>query len=218
MPKSSLRSISADLTAAIGDQLVEQRLRVSHRAIRLARDGEKARIGDRHLLRGAHELESVDDLAGADAAQVVALAARHHREGDLLGIGRAGRGRVADRGDHLAHVIDTGAARGVDFLHVRRGSRRDLAARRTLVAGRFGGALVAVEAAGQDARECRLAHAAWPREEDGVGYPLAADRVAQGRRDVGLAGDLVEALRTPLPRQNLIRHRGVCLGSLGWLW
>jgi hypothetical protein len=231
------------LGTAVGDQLVEQRLGIAHRAVGLACDGEQARIRNLHLLGRADQLEPVDDLSRADAAQVVALAARHHGEGDLLRVGRredeealrrrllecleqrvegrrrehvhlvhhedpvlARGSRVADRRDHLAHVIDAGAARRVDLLHVGRVARRDLATRCALVARCVGGALVAVQAARQDARQRRLAHAARPGEQDGVRDAIAADGVAQRRRNVGLADDLVETLGAPLARQRRLAH------------
>jgi hypothetical protein len=104
----------------------------------------------------------------------------------------AGRRRVADRGDQLAHVVDARAARRVDLLHVGRGARADLAARVALAARRVGGAFVAVQAAREDARERGLADAARAREQDRVRHAPGADRVAQRRRDVGLAADVVE--------------------------
>ena len=153
---------SSTSAAAVGDHLVEQRLRVAQRAVGLARDREQARLRDRRLPRRraiARRRSTIS--ADEQPAQVVALAARDHRERDLLGVRRreheqaarrrllerleqrvegrrrehvhlvddedavlAGRGRVADRRDQLAHVVDAGAARGVDLLHVGRACRR----------------------------------------------------------------------------------------------
>ena len=46
-----------------------------------------------------------------------------------------------------------------------------------------------------------------PAEQDRVGHAPAADRVAQRCRDVSLAAHVVEALRAPLARENLVAHR-----------
>ena len=108
----------------------------------------------------------------------------------------AGRGGVADGLDQLAHVVDAGAARGVDLLHVGRGAaRRSRGTAAHSPQGVVRRALLAVQAAREDAREGGLADAARARQQDRVGHARRADRVAQRRRDVRLARHLVEALR-----------------------
>ena len=84
----------------------------------------------------------------------------------------------------------------------------DLIARGALAAGRVRRPFLAVEAARQDARQGRLADAARAGEQDGVGHAVAADGVAQGRRDVVLAGDVVEPVRAPLACEYLVGSWG----------
>ncbi len=43
---------------------------------------------------------------------------------------------------------------------------------------------------------------------DRVRNAVAADRIAQRGRNVGLAGDLVETLGAPLAREDFVGHRG----------
>jgi len=193
----------------------------------------------------ATSLAAGRDLAGCDASQVVALAARQHREGDLLGIGRcedeeaagrrlfegleqgvegglrqhvdlvddedpvlAGGGRVADRLDQLANVVNARAARCVDLLYVRRVAGNDLLTGMAGATGRVRRPLLAVEAAGQDPCEGGLADAARARQQQGVGHPIASNGVTQRRGDVALAHHLIEGLRPPLARCDLIAHGG----------
>ncbi len=94
----------------------------------------------------------------------------------------AGRRGVADRLDDLAHVVDAGAARGVDLLDVGRAALGDLDAGRADAAGRVRRALLAVQAAGDEAGEGRLADAARAGEQDRVGD--AAARMALRRARV----------------------------------
>ncbi len=128
----------------------------------------------------------------------------HHEDAVL-----ARRGRVAHRLDELAHVVHAGAAGRVDLAHVRRRPGGDLLARRALGAGLVRGALVAVEAAGQDAGQRGLADAARSGEQQGVRDPAGADRVAQRGRDVGLTRHLVEAARPPFSCQDFVAQQGV---------
>ena len=63
-----------------------------------------------------------------------------------------------------------------------------------LVANLPGRAFLAVQGFGQDAGDCGLAGAAWPREEEGMGHPPRCDGVGQGLRDVLLRDDIGEGL------------------------
>ena len=68
----------------------------------------------------------------------------------------------------------------------------------------------AVERLGQDARRGGLPGAARPAEEVRVADPVLAHGVAQRRRDVVLADQLAEPLRSVLAVQRLIRHCRRC--------
>ncbi len=126
-----------------------------------------------------------------------------------------GDARVADRLDQLAHVVDRGAARRVDLLHVRRGAAGDLDARGADAAGRRGRALLAVEAARQDARDGGLADAARTAEQHRVRDAAHRDRIAQRGGDVLLAAHFGEALGSPFSRENLVAQCGGTLAGAG---
>ena len=64
--------------------------------------------------------------------------------------------------------------------------------------GICGGALLAVEGLGQDTGNRRLANAPGTTEDEGVGHPAEADRIAQGRDHVILPDDILEDLGSPL--------------------
>ena len=59
----------------------------------------------------------------------------------------------------------------------------------------------------QDAGGRRLADAARPGEDERLRQPAARQRVAQRARDRLLADDIVERLRPPLARDDLVGHR-----------
>ena len=82
----------------------------------------------------------------------------------------------------------------------------DLDARVTGAAGIGGRPGDAVQAAGENARGGRLADAAGPREDERLRNPLGRDGVAERLRDTALPDDVIELLRAPLPRENLICH------------
>ena len=244
----------ADLLAAVGHDLIEQRLRVAHRALAFAGDRRERLTRNRDALGPADLRQSLAHRRKRDAAQIVALAAREDRERDLLRIRRredeeaprrglfeglqqrverrrrehvdfvddedpvaAGRSGVADRLDDLAHVVDAGAARGVDFLNVGRAALGDLDAGGADAAGRVGRALLAVQAPGDQAGEGRLADATRACEQDRVGDASALDRVAERTRDMALARDLLKGLRPPFASDDLVAHSGIThrLGSTG---
>ena len=76
---------------------------------------------------------------------------------------------VADRLDQLAHVVDAGAARGVDLLHVGGVCPTTISSHeRAGTARRVRRPLLAVQAARQDARQRRLADAARTGQQDRV--------------------------------------------------
>jgi len=89
-------------------------------------------------------------------------------------------------------------------------------------AGRGGGALRTVQAAGQDPRAGGLAAAARPAEQVRVVDLVVGDRPAQRPGDVFLADDLGEGVRTIAPVQRQWRRRtfdgrgrGGCNDGLG---
>ena len=74
-------------------------------------------------------------------------------------------------------------------------------------AARIGGRPVhAVQRARQDARRRRLADAARPGEHERLREPAARQRVPQRPRHRLLADDVVELLRPPLARDDLVGH------------
>ena len=152
---------------------------------------------------------------------------------------------VTNRLVELAHVIHTSSAGRIDFLHIGGVSRNNLATRGTLVARCLSRAGIAVEAAGNDPGERRLAGAARAGQQKGMRKAPRTNGIAQGLCDVLLPGDLIEVLRSPLSSDDLITQglflpgwfegslRGAeepsrsgrfdwpwlsCLSCLAWLW
>jgi hypothetical protein len=124
---------------------------------------------------------------------------------DLEAIARRSIGeRLLDAAD----VVDAGVRGGVDLLHVDVDAGRDLLAGRTLQARRRRGTVHAVERLREDARARRLANPADTREQERVRDPALLNRVAEGARDVLLADEILERLRTPLSGKDQVAHRG----------
>ncbi len=119
---------------------------------------------------------------------------------------------VADRrdrqplDDHLAHVVDAGVRRRVDFKDVDVPAFGDLDARIAHAARLGRGPLHAAQRARQDARRRGLAAAPRPRKHERLRDALALQRVLQRARDRVLAENVFEFLRAPLPRQHLVCH------------
>ena len=114
-------------------------------------------------------------------------------------------GRDAEAGDDdVADLVDLRVGRGVDLEHVHVAALRNLDAG-VADAARIGGrALLAVQAARQDARGGRLADAARAGEDEGLRDALGGNRVAQRLRDAALADHVVESLRPPLAGEDLV--------------
>ena len=123
---------------------------------------------------------------------------------DLVAI--AGRPHLQAVDDHLADVVDAGVGRGVDLHHVEIAALGDLDARIAHAAGFRGRPLLAVQRPGQDARGRGLADATGTGEDERLGDAAGRDRVAKGLGDALLPDHVVEALRAPLARENLVRH------------
>ena len=123
--------------------------------------------------------------------------------------------RVADLVAQLADVVDAAVGGGVHLDHVERRRGGDRPAAFAHAAGRDGrlGDHVlgvgprAVERLGQDLGHARLAGAARPGEDVGVGDGSATHGVLQGLRDVVLAGDLGEGLRAVLAVEGELHGR-----------
>src|SRR5690606_16838554 len=82
----------------------------------------------------------------------------------------------------------------------------DLTAGAALAAGLRTHAGLAVEAAGEDAGDGRLADTARAGEQVGVVQAVVVERVDEGLEHVALAGHFAEAAGAPLSCQNLVGH------------
>jgi len=216
-----------------GDELVEHRERVTHRAAARARhEAEHARLG-RDVLRLEEALHVARELGRRDQAEGVVVRPRADGADDLLGLGRGEDelhvlGRLLDdleqrvealRRHHVrlvddvdletalgravaralaqvTRVVDATVAGRVDLDDVDRAgaAARERHARVARAARGRRRALLAVEAARQDARARRLAAAARAAEEVGVVDPAGAQRLHERLRHVLLADHVGEAL------------------------
>ncbi len=126
-------------------------------------------------------------------------------------------GRDADGVAQLADVVHLVVRGGVNLDDVHRAALLEGAAG-VARAARLGVVSLgqrrgAVDGLGEDARGRRLAHAARPAEEVGVGEAAEADGVAERLRHVLLADHLTEGLRAVLPRGDLVA-RGAVVGAV----
>src|SRR6266849_9427848 len=106
----------------------------------------------------------------------------------------------------LAHLVDLGVGRGIDFYQVDEAPRVDFHAGRTLPAGTGADARLAIEAFREDPGEGRLAHTAGPGKQVRVVQPILIQRVAQRLDDVLLPDQRLERAGTPLASEDLVRH------------
>ena len=125
---------------------------------------------------------------------------------DQVDLVAAGRRRVARVVEDLAHVVDAGVGRGVEFEQVDEAPGVDVLAGRADAAGRRGHAGQAVEALGEDARDRRLAHAPRAGQQVRMVDASARQRVGERRDDVLLPGEFGERHRPPLAREYLVAH------------
>ena len=120
--------------AAEDDHLIEERLRVAHAAVGLARDREERRIVGRDALVGDDALQACDQLGDRDALELVTLAARDDRLRQLVDLGRREdelhvlrrllerlQQRVEGRRRQHVHLVDD-----VDLEARRRGTVADV--------------------------------------------------------------------------------------------
>ena len=123
-------------------------------------------------------------------------------------------GRHAEAGDdHLADLVDLRVGGGVDLEDVDVASLCDLDARVADTARIRRGTLLAVQRARENARGGGLADAARPREDERLRDTLRADRVTKRLGHAALADHVIETLRAPLARENLIRQWSCSLKS-----
>ena len=128
---------------------------------------------------------------------------------DLVAV--AGRG-IARGVAQFANLVDAAVGGRVDLDHIHRVALPHLDARiahsaRLRVGPRFCPDLSpAVQRHGHNAGNGGLAYAAMPAEDIPVRNAVLGQRIHQGPRHVVLARHVGKALRTVLPRQNLISH------------
>ena len=123
---------------------------------------------------------------------------------DLVAALRGGKGDSVD--DLVTHVVDAGARRGVELVHIGVRAARDLLAllARAVRMGRGGtAARLAHEGLGQKARRSGLTGAARAREEVGMSHAPVRQGVLQGRDDMLLSHHALKRLRAVLAIQRL---------------
>ncbi len=132
-----------------------------------------------------------------DLEQRVEALRRHHvrlvEDEDLEAVARGGEGGALAQVARVIHAVVRG---GVDLDDVERAGAvaAELHARRAHAARGVGGALGAVQAAGQDARAGRLAAAARAAEQVCVIHPIGAQRRAQRIGHLRLTDELGKGL------------------------
>ena len=197
-------ALGAEDRAHLADDLLgRQALEVELDAAREHRHRQLLRIGRRE-----QELDVRRRLLERLEERVERGLREHVHLVDEVHLVAATRRRVLRVVDQLAHVVDAGVARGVDFEQVDEAARVDLAARAALAARIRGRPVLAVQRLGEDARDRRLADAARAGEQERVMQPAGIERVRERAHDVLLADQLGEAARTPFARKGLIRHGG----------
>ena len=161
--------------------------------VRARADGADDLLG---LGRREDELHVLRRLLDDLEQRVEALRRHHVRLVDDVDLEAALRRAVAGPLAQVTGVVDATVARGVDLDDVdrARAAARERHARVARAARDRRRALLAVEAAREDARARRLAAAAGAAEEVGVVDPARAQRLHERLRHVLLADDVGEAL------------------------
>ena len=132
----------------------------------------------------------------------------------------AGRDRrIAHRLDNLADIIDAGMAGGIHLDDVDKAAGRDAPARLAHAAGIDRGAALpvfanAVERLGYQTRGRCLADPAYAGHQEGMGQPVALDRIAQGLDHCVLADQFGKFRRPVFARQHPIGLRCTGCGLL----
>ena len=120
---------------------------------------------------------------------------------DLVAVARRA---VADVFAQLAHLVDAAVRRRVDLDHVGGVVLRDLDAGRADAAGRNGRPLDAVQAAGEDTRDCRFAGAALARQDVAMRDTALLNCVLEGGADMLLPDDAGEVMWPELAGADLV--------------
>src|SRR5690348_17398886 len=120
-------------------------------------------------------------------------------------VASADRG-VAHHFAQFADLVNAAIGSGVDFEHIERIAGSDRAAEIALVARSGRGAFHAIKALGENARGSRFSHAARAGENVCVREAVLANGVFQRLHHVALSDDLLETLRAPFARDDLIGH------------
>src|SRR5690606_21806350 len=126
------------------------------------------------------------------------------------------------------NFVDTVVAGAVDLPHVYVGALGNFVARWARQAGCRGGSRVragghaarwshAVQRLRENASARRLAYTAHSGKQEGMGYSVRIDRVAQGSGDVVLTDQILEAHWAPLAGQDHVTHRS-CSTSRSSPW
>jgi hypothetical protein len=159
--------------------------------------------------RGEDELDVFGWLLDDLQQGVEALLGHHVRLVDDVDLVAAGHRREVDALTQIAGIVHPAVGSGVDLddVDAARASGGQLHAGIADSAGRGGGALRTVQAAGQDPRAGGLAAAARPAEQVRVVDLVVGDRPAQRLGNVFLADDLGEGVRTIAPVQRQRRRR-----------
>ncbi len=157
--------------------------------------------GADHLLRfrgREDELHVVGGLLHELEQRVEALRSDHVRLVEDEDLETVARGREDGALAQVPGVVDAVVARSVDLDHIQgpAATASELHATGANAARGVGGAVRAVQAAGEDARGGGLAAAPRPREQVGVADPVAAQRGHQRLGDLLLPDHLAERLRT----------------------
>ncbi len=184
----------------VGDWLEPDRLQLEDLRARLDGRGHLLDLGRRHhehdVRRGL--LDRLEERVEGRVRQAMDFV----DDEDLVAV--AG-GRDAEAGDdNLADLVDLGVGRGVDLEHVHVAPLGDFDAGVADAAGVRGRPLVAVQSACEDAGGRRLADAARAGKHERLGDAPGGDGVAQRLRDAALADHVLEPLRTPFARQDLV--------------
>ena len=125
---------------------------------------------------------------------------------DHIDLEAAARRRIDGVFQQLAHFVDLGIGRGVNFQEIDKAPRIDLGTGRADTTGAGGDAFFAVEGFGQNPRQRGLADTARAGEQVGMMQALLRERVRQRPDNVLLPDQTFKGFWPPFARQDLIAH------------